>query len=59
MKRIEIIFKNCNGLTIISNKVIEHNNILEIFDMEEHKMFFINTEEILYYTIKLIGVENG
>lgn len=59
-RRIEIIFKNHTRLVIIAERnILERDNRLEIFDIEEHKMFFINIEEIIYYTIKLIGVKNG
>lgn len=52
MKRIEIIFKNYTKLSIISERPRQFDNNLEIFDIEEHKMFFINIDEIAYYTIK-------
>lgn len=55
-RRIEIIFKNYTRLIIIAERnILERDNRLEIFDIEEHKMFFINIDEIIYYTIKLLN----
>lgn len=51
-RRIEIIFENLASLTITTERIREFNNRLEIFDIEEHKMIFVNIEEIMFYTIK-------
>lgn len=54
-RKIEIIFKNYTRLVIIAERnILERDNRLEIFDIEENKMFFVNIEEIIYYTIKLL-----
>lgn len=53
-KEIEITFKNFTRLYITSNKMtFRENNLLEIFDIIDRKMFFINRDEIIYYSIRL------
>ena len=60
-KEIEITFKNFTRLYITCNRFIYNktNNELEVFDINVRKMFYINKNEIIYYSIKLKEETNG
>lgn len=54
-KEIEITFKNFTRLYITCNRFVYNktNNELEVFDIDERKMFYINKDEITFFSIKL------
>ena len=57
---IEITFKNLTRLYITSYRIIlDKDNLLKIFDINNGKMFYINRDEIIYYSIKLKEETNG
>ena len=57
---IEITFKNFTRLYITSYRIIlDKDNLLKIFDINNGKMFYINRDEIIYYSIKLKEETNG
>lgn len=60
-KEVVITFKNFTRLYITCNRIINDkiNNNLEIFDINDRKMFFINKDEIVFYTIELKEKTNG
>ena len=60
-KEIEITFKNFTRLYITCYRFVYNktNNELEVFDINERKMFYINKDEIVYYVIKLKEETNG
>lgn len=51
-KEIEILLKNNLMIKIRTNRIIERENRLELFDLDTNKMFFVKIDEIIYYTIK-------